>query len=95
MPNEQHPGPQQFQIQIDRVHFTVTQPKMTGAELRGLPSTPIAADRDIFEVVPGGPDKKIGDGDEVEMKNGLRFFTAPAQINPGSGESGEIFNEPA
>jgi hypothetical protein len=33
--------------------------------------------------VPGGSDKKIGDSDVVEMRNGLRFFTAPAQINPG------------
>lgn len=83
MPNEQHPGPHQFQIQIDRVHYTVTKPRMTGAELRRVPPTPIGADRDIFEVVPGGTDKKIGDDDVVEMKNGLRFFTAPSQINPG------------
>lgn len=83
MANEQQHGPHQFQIQIDRVHFTVTQAQMTGAELRRVPPTPIGADRDLFEVVPGGPDRKIADGDVVEMKNGLRFFTAPAQINPG------------
>ena len=45
--------------------------------------TPSAIDRDLFEVVPGGSDKKIGDHDVVEIRNGLRFFTAPAQINPG------------
>ena len=56
---------------------------MTGAELRRLPHPPIGPDRDLFEVVPGGSDKKIADGDVVEMRNGLRFFTAPAQINPG------------
>jgi hypothetical protein len=82
MANPNH-GPNQFQIQIDRVHFTVTQPNMTGAQLRVLPPTPIGPDRDLFEVVPGGPDRKIGDGDTVEIKNGKRFFTAPAQINPG------------
>lgn len=86
MPNEQHPGPHQFQIQIDRVHYTVPQPRMTGAELRRVPPTPIGADRDIFEVVPGGADRKIGDDEVVEMKNGLRFFTAPSQINPGCAE---------
>lgn len=75
--------PQKFQIQIDRTHFTVTVPQMTGHQLRQLPTPPIGADRDLFEVVPGGADKKIGDGDIVEMRNGLRFFTAPAQINPG------------
>lgn len=72
-----------FQIQIDRVHYTVTQERMTGTELRHVPPAPIGADRDLFEVVPGGTDRKIGDNDLVEIKNGLRFFTAPAQINPG------------
>lgn len=75
--------PIEFQIQIDRVHFTVHQAQMTGSQLRQLPTPPIGADRDLFEVVPGGTDRKIGNNDPVDMKNGLRFFTAPAQINPG------------
>lgn len=78
--------PHRFQIQIDRVHYTVTQDQMTGAELRHVPPTPIGPDRDLFEVVPGGPDRKIGDTDVVEIHNGKRFFTAPAQINPGRGD---------
>jgi hypothetical protein len=76
--------PHQFQIQIDRVHFTVTKKTMTGAELRHVPPTPIGPDRDLFQVVPGGQDNKIEDNDPVEIRNGLRFFTAPSQINPGS-----------
>ena len=75
----------QFQIQIDRVHYTVTQSTMTGAELRHVPPTPIGPDRDLFRVVPGGTDVKIGDADPVEIRNGERFFTAPAVINPGLG----------
>ena len=77
-------GPHQFQIQIDRVHYTVTQSTMTGAELRKLPQPSIQADRDVFEVVPGAPDRKVGDSDPISIKNGTRFFTAPAQINPGA-----------
>lgn len=73
-----------FQIQIDRVHYTVTQAEMTGSELRQLVSPPIGPDRDLFEVVPGHPDKKIADDQTVEIRNGLRFFTAPAHINPGA-----------
>jgi hypothetical protein len=80
--SERH-GPEQFQIQIDRVHYTVAQQQMTGAQLRQVPPTPIGPDRDLFEVIPGGPDRKIGDTDVVEIRNGKRFFTAPAQINPG------------
>jgi hypothetical protein len=80
--NDKHP--KKFQVQIDRMHYTVTSEHMTGLQLRALPSPPIGADRDLFEVVPGGSDRKIGDSQVVEIRNGIRFFTAPAQINPGS-----------
>lgn len=73
-----------FKIQIDRVHYEVTNREMTGAELRQVPPTPIGPERDLFEVVPGGADNKIENATVVEIRNGLRFFTAPAQINPGS-----------
>ena len=79
----EHPAPDQFQIQIDRVHYTVNKAAMTGAELRKVPPAPIGPDRDLFEVVPGGQDRKIEDGTIVAIKNGTRFFTAPARINPG------------
>jgi hypothetical protein len=72
-----------FKIQIDRVHYTVTKHEMTGLELRNVPPTPIGADRDLFEVVPGHPDRKIADADVIEITNGKRFFTAPGHINPG------------
>lgn len=83
-PDRDPPGHTKFQIQIDRAHYTVTQPVMTGAQLRQVPPTPIGPDRDLWQVVPGGTDIKIGDADRVEIRNGLRFFTAPAQINPGA-----------
>lgn len=73
-----------FEIQIDRTHYTVEVRSMTGLQLRSLPSQPIGPDRDLFEVVPGGTDRKIGDTEIIEMRNGLRFFSAPAQINPGA-----------
>ncbi|MFO0973755.1 MAG: multiubiquitin domain-containing protein [Phycisphaerae bacterium] len=82
-PDGGHPHEHEFHIQIDRVHYTVKKEKMTGLELRHVPPTPIGPDRDLFEVVPGGTDRKIGDTDVVEIRDGKRFFTAPAQINPG------------
>ena len=78
-PSHQH----EFHIQIDRVHYTVTKDRMTGSELRLVPTPPIGPDRDLFEVVPGGTDRKITDSSVVEIRDGMRFFTAPAQINPG------------
>jgi hypothetical protein len=78
-----HPDHHEFHIQIDRVHYTVTKHHMTGLELRHVPKAPIGPDRDLFEVIPGGTDRKIADNEVVEIRDGKRFFTAPAQINPG------------
>ena len=80
---EDQPEHHKFEIQIDRAHYTVTEAHMTGLQLRHVPPTAIGPDRDLFEVVPGGSDRKIGDEDVVEIRNGLRFFSAPGQINPG------------
>lgn len=82
-PQEKPAEVHEFHIQIDRVHYTVTMRVMTGEQLRHVPNPPIGPDRDLFEVVPGGTDRKIADNDEVEIRDGKRFFTAPAQINPG------------
>jgi hypothetical protein len=72
-----------YQIQIDRVHYTVEHDALTSAHLRALVDPQIGSDRDLFEVVPGGTDRKIEEADVVRMRNGLRFFTAPSHINPG------------
>lgn len=82
-PKAHGPHEHPLNIQIDRVHYQVHVSTMTGAQLRALPATPIPSDRDLFLVVPGGSDKKIGDGEAVTLHNGARFFTAPGQINPG------------
>lgn len=76
-------GPPHFNIQIDREHFQVEESQLSGAQLRQLPTPPIGTDRDLFEVVPGHADRKIEDSDIVQMRSGLRFFTAPSMINPG------------
>jgi Multiubiquitin len=73
----------QYRIQIDRVHYAVHEHSLTGAQLRTLPDPDIGSDRDLFEVVPGQGDRKIAADQAVEMHDGLRFFTAPGQINPG------------
>lgn len=84
MQEASHPHPEgHFNIQIDREHFQVEESQLSGAELRQLPAPPIGPDRDLFEVVPGHPDRKIEDNDIVQMRNGLRLFTAPSMINPG------------
>ncbi len=80
----EHPHhPVEFEIKIDRTTYVVHRHFLTGSELRRLPHPHIGPDRDLFEVVPGGSDLKIEADTKVGMRNGLRFFTAPAQINPG------------
>lgn len=84
-----HPGKPEghrYSIKIDREVYHTLNATMTGAQLRSLPATPIGPDRDLFEVVPGGSDIKILDDQVVKIRDGLRFFTAPAQINPGDYE---------
>lgn len=84
--NGGHPEPdkdKKFVIKIDRAQYKVREEVLTGAELRQLPNPDIGSDRDLFEVVPGGSDIKIEASAQVKMRHGLRFFTAPAQINPG------------
>lgn len=78
------PPHEEFRIQIDRLHYTVTKSEMIGAELRSVPEPPIGPERDLFEVVPGQPDRKLADTDVAEIRNGKRFFTAPGHINPGT-----------
>lgn len=78
-----HGGHDVSVIKIDRKEYRVRESVLTGAQLRRLPEPDIGPDRDLFEVVPGGSDRKIANDQEVKMRDGLRFFTAPAQINPG------------
>lgn len=80
---EKHHKPE-FRIQIDRVHYEVHEERMTGEQLRHVPLAPIPQDRDLYEVRPGEQDRLIGDSEEVRIRDGLRFFTAPHHINPGS-----------
>jgi len=80
-PEAKHPP--NLEIKIDRKDYIVHERRMTGAELRGVPTPPVPPDRDLFEVVPGGSDQKIEDGTIVEIHDGLRFITVPAHINPG------------
>ena len=83
-PDHDKPDRKGFRIRIDRVEYTVTQEKLNGEELRQVPSPPVPKDRDLYLVVPGHDDRKIKDDDTVEMRDGLRFFTAPNTINPGT-----------
>ena len=74
-----------YTIKIDRTEYVVKENHLKGFDLRRIPSPPIPPERDLFQIIPGHPDKKIQDDDEILITEGLRFFTAPNTINPGVG----------
>ena len=76
-------------IRIDRKEYPVPSDlldagHLTGRQIRHLADPNIGPERDLFEVVPGGSDRKIDDGQRVLIRDHMRFFSAPAVINPGS-----------
>ena len=72
-------------IQIDHKPYKAPKTPMTGTELRTLADPDIGADLDLFRVVPGpADDVKINDGDSVDLKEGMHFYSAPKTINPGA-----------
>ena len=92
--------PEGATIKIDRNEYLVPWQDdgkifLTGLEIRKIPDPPIDEKRDLFEVVPGGSDRKIEDDQELEIRDGMRFFTAPRQINPGRGRSGAPSRSPS
>ena len=77
-----------YTIRIDRTEYVVKKNRLTGADLRGIPTPPVPPDRDLFQIIPGRPDEKIENDDRILITDGLRFFTAPNTINPGLGVIG-------
>ena len=77
-------GQDKVTIHIDKEVFKVEQSSMTGAELRQLPTPAIGTERDLFLVVPGPADDiRVENEQEIELKDGMHFFTAPSTITPG------------
>ena len=72
-----------FIIKINHGGFAVNRARMTGAELRRVPTPAIPDDYDLWQVVPGDNDMKVEDTDEIEVGVWTRLFTAPKHINAG------------
>ena len=77
-------GAHAYNIQIDRAHYKTEESVLTGEQIRSIPQPAIESNRDLFQVIPGqSNDIKIELTDRIEIKDGERFYTAPALINPG------------
>jgi Multiubiquitin len=71
-------------IFIDGKRYESRERELTGDQIRHLAIPPIGQDRDLWLEGPGGLDQLIGDHEEVRLHEGMRFFTVPKVINPGS-----------
>ena len=70
-------------IYIDGMKYHPSGDKLTGAQLRTVPSPPVSTDRDLWLDIVDELDKLIEDNEVVVLENSMRFFTVPRVINPG------------
>jgi hypothetical protein len=71
-----------YVIHIDRKKYEVDDSLLTGADIRRLAG--LGDDVDLYLEEHGGEDDRlIADGDPVNLKNGLHFFSTPKYIDPG------------
>jgi hypothetical protein len=77
------PKPGKTPIYIDGAKYHPEGDKLTGSQLRLVPSPPVSADRDLWLDVVDELDKLIRDDEVVALENNMRFFTVPRVINPG------------
>jgi len=68
-------------IHIDDHEFHVPFTSATGDQLRHVPTPPIGPDFDLYE--EGHQDLLIQSDVTYPLKDGMHFFTAPSNINPG------------
>src|SRR5450755_3595786 len=72
-----------FAIHNDHRQFKVTAPTLTGEQFRSLASSAIGDDRDLWLEVPGELDEHVETTQEVSLRNGMHFFTAPHANHSG------------
>ena len=75
--------PKVVEIHIDHKLYKVAPGMLTGAQLRAIPSPPISEAYDLWLEQPGD-DEKIGDQQSVTLENGMQFYSASREINPGA-----------
>ncbi len=73
-----------IRIHVDRVPYDVPEHELTGAQIRDLPTPPIAADFDLWQEERGDvEDHLIPPTRTVELREDMHFYSAPSTINPG------------
>jgi hypothetical protein len=68
-------------IHVDQNKRDAPKPVMNGSELRSL--GPVAGNRTLWKVVPGGEDDLVEDLEPVELKNGMHFYSVAKTVGEG------------
>jgi hypothetical protein len=76
-------GADEVSIHIDKKLYKVPSGSMTASQIRGLTSPVLGDDYDLYQVVPGSDDHLVADGESIDLKSGMHFFSAPRNITPG------------
>jgi hypothetical protein len=77
------PKPGKVPIYIDGTKYHPEGAKLTGTQLRAVPSPPVSSDRDLWPDIVDELDQPIEDNQVVDLEPNMRFFTVPRVINPG------------
>ncbi len=77
-------GRRQIKVVIDRVKYRAPARAMTGTELRLLAEPEIGSDRDLWRDIVDELDDVVENDEVVQLEHGMRFFTVPREINPGT-----------
>jgi hypothetical protein len=71
-------------IHINGVAYRISGGAMSAVELRALPSPPLDAETHLYQAGGSGEDDRfLGGSDQIEVVDGMQFFTAPATITAG------------
>ncbi len=72
-------------IYIDTHKYQAPKPDMTGEELRNLAKPSIGNQYNLWLEIPGlGDDKLVGDAEIIHLHDGMCFYSALKEINPGA-----------
>lgn len=81
-PNRSDKPNKGYVIHIDRKKYEVDGSPRTGSELRQIAG--LGSDVDLYLEQHGDEDdRQIADGDSIDLKNGMHFFSTPRHITPG------------
>lgn len=83
----ENPKPGKTPIYIDGSKYHVEGDRLTGAQLRAVPTPPVSAERDLWLDIVDELDRIIEDDEVIELKNNMRLFSVPRVINPGCAAS--------